>query len=37
VLDRGIANDFEKVIKREEEVAFNRHITKLIEGGYNNG
>jgi hypothetical protein len=36
VFDRGVANDFEKVVKREEVIAFDKYITKLIEGSYNN-
>jgi hypothetical protein len=37
VFDRGVANGFKKVVKSEEVVPFDRHITKLIEGGHNNG
>ena len=36
MLDRGVTNDFKKVVKREEVVAFNRHITKFVEGRHNN-
>jgi hypothetical protein len=37
VLNRGIANNFKKVFKGKKVVAFDRHITKLIEGRHNNG
>jgi hypothetical protein len=36
VLNKGIVNDFKKVVKREEIVAFNWHIIKLIEGCHSN-
>jgi hypothetical protein len=36
MLNRGVVNNFEKVIKREEVVVFDRHIIKLIEGSHNN-
>jgi hypothetical protein len=32
VLNRGVTNDFKKVIKSKEIVAFNWHIIKFIEG-----
>jgi hypothetical protein len=31
VLDRGVTNEFKKVVKSKEVVAFNWHITKLME------
>jgi hypothetical protein len=32
VLDRGVTNDFKKVVKSKEIVAFDWYITKFVEG-----
>jgi hypothetical protein len=32
MLDRGVTNDFKKVVKSKEIVAFDWHITKFVEG-----
>jgi hypothetical protein len=32
VLDKGVINDFKKIVKSKEIVAFNWYITKFVEG-----